>query len=197
MDLEQSMLTGTGVLCDTCRGLCENGAGWCWAPDSNGKQRPSFYLHHRRLSTLWAKAKAGCKLCFLFHSGSSLWRCKEQDDEDTCETEDEKRRVLSDAHHQDSDILQLLANGAQHPSHPEFRAGESRFQESDLERLRSIFGAERLIIKPQMLELRGQGNTLPAFLHVSCLNSPAAAASAAASLSWDASPIRVVVKHGT
>lgn len=192
MGFEQSRLTGTGILCNTCRGLCENGAGWCWAPDSTGKQRPSFYLHHRRLSTLWAKTKAGCTLCSLFYYGSRLEDCKGQDGEETCETEDEKRQILSNAHHQDLDILQLVANGPQHPSHPEFRYGKPRFHEADLERLRSIFGAERLIIKSQMPELSGQGNPLPAFLHVSCLSSPAAAVSIPNGM-----PIRVVVKHGT
>ncbi|KAK8849144.1 HET-domain-containing protein [Apiospora arundinis] len=177
-------------LCNTCRGLCENGAGWCWAPDATGKERPFFYLHHRRLSALFAKAKAGCGLCSLFCSGFGLEDCKELIGGDRCETEAEKRRLLLDVSQQDSKIVQLVANAHDHTSDPE--SGKRRsYEESDLESLRSAFGRERLIIKWQLPECSSEHDTLPAFLSVSWLGSRHTAIH-----NPNMSPIRVVVKHG-
>lgn len=176
-------------LCNTCRGLCENGAGWCWTPDARGEEHPVFYLHHRNLSALFSKARAGCGLCSLFCTGLKLNDCEARADDDGCETESEKRRILSDARRQETNLIQLLANPQDYvvDRHP---AAANRYRESDLESLRLMFGRSRLIIKWRPGEYSSKSDALPAFLSVSWLGSPRTAIENPNTL-----PIRVLVKH--
>lgn len=176
-------------LCDTCRGLCENGAGWCWAPDAGGEERPVFYLHHRNLSTLFSKAKAGCGLCSLFCDGLESDDCEAPDDDDRCEAESEKRQILSDVRHQETNFIQFLANPQDYvvDRHP---AAAKYYKESDLESLRLMFGRSRLIIKWQLPEYSSKSGALPAFLSVSWLGSRETAIENGNTL-----PIRILVKH--
>lgn len=176
-------------LCDTCRGLCENGAGWCWTPDVRGEERPVFYLHHRNLSTLFSKARAGCGLCSLFCTGFELDDCEARADDDRCETESEKRQILSDVRHQETKFIQLLANAQDYvvDRHP---AAAKYYKNSDLESLRLMFGRSRLIIKWQLPEYSIKSDALPAFLSVSWLGSHVRAIENGNTL-----PIRILVKH--
>ncbi|RBR25180.1 uncharacterized protein FIESC28_02088 [Fusarium coffeatum] len=173
-------------LCNTCRGLCENGAGWCWTPDARGEEYPVFYLHHRSLSTLFSKARAGCGLCSLFCTGFELDECEARAVDDRCETESEKRRILSDTRRQETNLIQLLANPQDYVN----PAAAEYYEQSDLESLRLMFGRSRLIIKWQPQRPSSKSDALPAFLSVSWLGSPGTAIENPNTL-----PIRVLVKH--
>lgn len=168
------------VLCDKCHGLCENGTGWCWVNHPNGEKYPSVYLHHPSLHILKAKAAQGCPLCsMILRTLVEFCKLDLETSEDRSrlsrptprENEDHIERIVTRV--QDIGILEPLATHSEprneqtertHSFHPVFE--QEKFQ-----RLRSIFGSERVLIKVRTLKPRDVGDKLPDLLSVMWLGA--------------------------
>lgn len=168
------------VLCEKCRGLCENGTGWCWAQHSHGEQYPAVYVHHSSLHALKAKGAEGCALCsiilralidfckldpesFDYDSNRSRW--------DLQETENDIKRIVSRV--KEIGVLQPPASRRDPPDNPKKRTHtfHPAFDQERFERLQSVFGRERLLIKARTLDPSKVGIKLPDSLSVFWLGS--------------------------
>lgn len=192
-------------LCETCHGLCENGAGWCWVPQHYGGQDyPAVYIHHASLRILLAKSSEGCALCSMILS-TLVDACKLDPKAyersatgglaQRQETQDDIQRIVASA--RDAGILlQTTASHRGAPLDRECRTHTFRpaYEQERLQKFRSVFGPERVLIRARTLDPRDAGAKLPESLAVSWLGSNSSSISGYVN---ELGRIRVLVDHGT
>lgn len=173
----------TSSLCETCRGLCEDGDGWCWAPQLSGeKDHPAVYIHHPNLHVLQAKAAEGCVFCAMILR-TVVNYCKFEPETYAAggnprdpsgkhrDGENDVQRIASLA--QNAGILQPEALQRHASNHRESRSHSFHpvFDQERLEKFRSVFGAERVLIRSRTLNSGDGGISLPHSLSIRWLGS--------------------------
>lgn len=194
--MNQQQAVAIPTLCFKCRGLCENGVGWCWARDVHGHEYPSGYIHHPNLHVLKTKADEGCALCSIIVKILSGYRrlsgaTTREGSEGRCqETDDDTIRIVSQV--QDLGIIQPITQPPTHRT-KQTQQPHNSVNQKKVEQLRSVLGPTRIILRPQIQNSRDTSATLPNSLSV---NSLALSQSNIAEPFKELGRIRILVNHG-